>query len=165
MNTVYRNGQFCLFLLSLGVLASSYYFQYMEELTPCPLCLMQRLCTFIITIICFLSWLTIKSKNKICAILQLIFCILGIYFAARQLWLMSLPPQDTGACLPGLNMMLRYFPLHETLRALFLGSADCREVQWEWLGLSMPAWSLLYFIFVLGSVFLLYHFRYKKPPS
>jgi disulfide bond formation protein DsbB len=42
--------------------------------------------------------------------------------------------------------MLDVFPLSQTLRMVFTGSGECAEVAWRFLGLSMPAWTLLCFI-------------------
>lgn len=166
MNKItYRQGQFLLFILSLFVLLGSFYFQYVEDLTPCPLCIMQRLCTFFLTLLCFLCWLWVKPKTRFLTILQSFFSLLGIYFAARQLWLMSLPPDETGTCIPGLNMMLHYFPWQDILRALFLGSVDCSENQWTWLGISMPAWSLMYFSLILIGTYFLRPLHWKKNPK
>jgi disulfide bond formation protein DsbB len=58
-----------------------------------------------------------------------------------------LPADLAPACLPDLNILIHYFPWSDVLRALFLGSGNCNEVTWRWLGLSMPLWALLYFLF------------------
>ena len=40
----------------------------------------------------------------------------------------------------------RRFPLTETIRRVFTGSGECAEVDWTFLGLSMPAWSLVWLL-------------------
>lgn len=77
------------------------------------------------------------------------FAAAGIYFATRQLWLQALPAEQGASCVPGLDILMRYFPWKDIAKALFLGSAECGEATWQMLGLSMPAWSLLYFIGIL----------------
>ena len=81
--------------------------------------------------------------------LQIGFALLGIFFASRQLWLQSLPPNDVPACLPGLDILIHYFPWRDVGHALFWGTADCAEVTWTAFGLSMPFWSLLYFLIMV----------------
>ncbi|HSR62235.1 MAG TPA: disulfide bond formation protein B, partial [Gammaproteobacteria bacterium] len=49
------------------------------------------------------------------------------------------------ACGPGLDYMLEVFPLQEVLQMVFSGSGECAEVQWRFLGLSIPEWSLVCF--------------------
>jgi disulfide bond formation protein DsbB len=42
--------------------------------------------------------------------------------------------------------MLEAFPLNETLALVFRGSGECAEVQWTFLALSIPEWTLLIFL-------------------
>ena len=43
----YRLWQFFLFVISFFVFYASLYFQFVQDLQPCPLCLMQRACVFL----------------------------------------------------------------------------------------------------------------------
>ena len=149
----YRLGQFILFAISLFVLAASLYFQFVKKLEPCPLCLMQRVCVLIALILCMTGILckTNSARHRV-LIFQLLISIAGIYFAGRQLWLQTLPADQLPACLPGMAVLLQYFPWKDILQAMFLGAADCGEITWQWLGLSMPAWSFLYFLAYFISV-------------
>lgn len=149
----YRLGQSILFVISLFVLAASIYFQFVKKLEPCPLCLMQRVCVIIALGLCMagLFCKTTSARRRV-LIFQLLISLAGIYFAGRQLWLQTLPADQLPACLPGMNVLLQYFPWKDILQAMFLGAADCGEVTWQWLGLSMPAWSALYFLAYFVSV-------------
>lgn len=142
----FRLGQFILFAISLFVLAASLYFQFVKKLEPCPLCLMQRFCVIIALVLCMAGMFckTVSARRRV-LIFQLVIGIAGIYFSGRQLWLQTLPADQLPACLPGMNVLLQYFPWKDILHAMFLGAADCGEINWQWLGLSMPAWSALYF--------------------
>jgi disulfide bond formation protein DsbB len=49
--------------------------------------------------------------------------------------------------------MLDAFPLSKALNMVFAGSGECAKVDWRFLGLSMPEWTLAWFaIFALGSL-------------
>lgn len=146
----YRRWQILLTLLSLFVLASSIYFQYVKGLQPCPLCLMQRLCVLLLFMFCFIG-VAVQSLRggKIVAWLQFVAAAGGLFFAGRQLWLQSLPAGQTPACMPGLDILIHYFPWQDVLRTLLWGTGECADNSWQWLGLSMPAWSALYFLFLL----------------
>ena len=72
--------------------------------------------------------------------------LLGIAVAGRHVWLQNLPEDQVPECGPGLDYMLEAFPLSETLSMVFTGSGECAEVQWTFLGLSIPGWTLLVFI-------------------
>lgn len=148
--------------ISLLVIGTSLYLQYIRNMEPCPLCLMQRLCVVLILAIgmLFLSSQRFR-ENKTWLGIQLFFAIAGLYFALRQLWLLSLPQDQIPACVPGLTILIHYFPWKELANALFWGSGDCTEISWKWLGLSLPIWSTLYFVAVVVTIAALI-FRLKK---
>lgn len=157
----YKRWQILLTFLSLFILASSFYFQYIKGLQPCPLCLMQRLCVFLLFLTCFMG-VYVKSLRggKWLTVFQMFFAVGGLFFASRQLWLQSLPIGQTPACLPDFSVLMRYFPWSDVLHAFLWGTGDCAEVSWQWLGLSMPAWAALYFLFMfIAAVFIFWNLR------
>lgn len=70
----------------------------------------------------------------------------GAAVAIRQLWLQSLPEDQVPACGPGIDYMLEVFPLLEVIEMALRGTGDCAKVQWTFLNLSIPGWSLIAFI-------------------
>ena len=144
---MYRQLQNVLSLMTLFVLAASFYFQYIQGLQPCPLCLMQRFCTMALLLFCMMgACLSTLKRGRLVAVFQMLTALAGMFFAVRQMWLQSLPQGQVSVCLPGLDILMQYFSWHDVLRALLWGAGDCAEVTWQWLGLSMPAWALVYFI-------------------
>ncbi|MGC1181625.1 disulfide bond formation protein B [Legionella sp.] len=135
-------------LLTLCVLFSSFYFQYIVGLTPCPLCIMQRVCVFLLLAIMGLSFCTVQRAHYI-SLLQIIFAGVGLFFALRQLWLQSFPPSQVPACMPGLDILIHYFPWQTIMHTLFWGTGECAEITWSFWGISMPGWSALYFTFMV----------------
>ncbi|HHF7366986.1 TPA: disulfide bond formation protein B [Legionella bozemanae] len=155
----YRKIQTFNAMLTLFVLFASFYFQYVVGLTPCPLCIMQRVCVFLLLAVMGLSFRTLK-RARIISLLQIIIACAGLYFALRQLWLQSLPAGEAPACMPGLDILIRYFPWQTVLKTLFWGTGDCAEVSWQMLGISMPGWCALYFLFMaLMGCFLFWNTR------
>lgn len=156
---VYRNVQSLLLFVTILVLTVGLYFEYAKGMQPCPLCLMQRLCTFLFGLFCLMGLcLGALKRAKSVAVAQLFFSASGIYFAGRQIWLQSLPVDKAPACMPSLDMLIQYFSKTQVLTALFWGTGDCADVTWRWLGLSMPAWSALYFIvMLLASAVVFWH--------
>ena len=75
-----------------------------------------------------------------------LFAAFGAAVAGRHLWLQNLPPEQVPECGPGLNYMLETMPLTDALSKVFLGSGSCAEVHWTFIGLSMPGWTLVWFI-------------------
>lgn len=137
-------------VVSALMLSASFWFQYGMGLAPCPLCIMQRLCVALLLLSGLVLCVSKRPMLRVFSwLFQMLMALAGIFFAARQLWLQSLPPANLPACLPDLSLLLRYFPLQDVLHALFWGSGDCAEKEWSWLGISMPGWVLFYFIGVL----------------
>ena len=56
----------------------------------------------------------------------------------------NLPPSDVPACGPGLDYMLENFPFRDAMQMVFKGSGECADVVWSFLGLSMPAWVVIW---------------------
>lgn len=153
----YRYTQSLLLLSTILVVTMSFYFEYAKGLEPCPLCLMQRLSAFLFGMFCLMGMTlgTLRRARSV-AVFQIVFASFGFFFATRQMWLQSLPADQAPMCMPGLDVLMRYFSWDVVLKALFWGTADCGEITWRWLGLSMPAWSALYFAALLlasGIVF------------
>jgi disulfide bond formation protein DsbB len=45
------------------------------------------------------------------------------------------------------------FPFADVLNALFMGDGNCAEIPWQFLGLSMAGWSLIFFIVIVALSF------------
>ena len=141
--------QYLIFSFSLLVLGTSFYLQYAKGFEPCSLCLMQRLCTILIIVLSAATlYFRRYDRSKSLVIMQLLVIAAGLFFALRQLWLLSLPDDQVPACLPGLAVLIHYFPWQDTVHALFWGSGECTKIKWKLLGLSLPMWSMLYFLFI-----------------
>lgn len=155
----YRRTQLFLGLMTFIVLFSSLYFQYVLGYEPCPLCLMQRICVFLLMAIMGLSLATVRKAHFV-SLLQIIVACAGLFFSLRHLWLQSLPAGSAPACMPGLNVLIHYFPWQDVAKALFWGAGDCAEKTWSMWSISMPGWSALYFLFmVIAGIYLYYRTR------
>lgn len=134
-----------------AIVSLSVAYFYMERhlgLEACPLCLIDRAIVAVIGVI-FLLALIFNPKRlgqRILAVFALLFSGLGIAVCLRHLWLQSLPKDQLPECTPGLDYMLETFPLGETIRTIMTSAGECADVQWTFLGLSIPAQTLLVFI-------------------
>lgn len=138
-----------LFVFALTVSLLSIYFEFVVGLMPCALCISQRVAFFVLTLI-FLLWCFVKRKafDSLCFYSALIFTLLGLGFAVRQVYL-QLFPHAAASCGPSFSTLIKFFPTSDIIHALFYGTHDCARVQWTFLHLSMAAWSMLAFLFVL----------------
>ena len=136
------------FLLCAVLIAAALYFQYAAGLSPCPLCIFQRV-AFIATGVILLGGFLHHPRRwgrRVYAALGCIAALLGAAVAGRHVWLQNLPAEQVPECGPGLEFMLEAFPLRKMFELVLRGSGECAEVQWALFGLSMPAWSLVWLV-------------------
>lgn len=82
--------------------------------------------------------------------LNLLLGVIGVMTAGRHVLLQNIPSEQLLACLPDMPFMLRNLSWWHVLQLLFVGTADCAEITWTLLDMSLPEWSLLFFLIVLG---------------
>ena len=153
------NARICFllgFLICVVLLAISVYFQLVDGLEPCPLCISQRLVILLIGLVFLVAGLHNPKQTGIkrYALVGTVVALLGASIASRHVWLQHLPPEEVPECGPGLAYMFQYFPLFDTLKLMLSGTGDCAKVDWTMLGFSMPAWTLLAFIMLAILSFL-----------
>ena len=143
-----RLGYFAGLLICALLFSFALYLQYYEYQNPCPLCILQRV-AYIAMMVIFLvgaihgprhTWATVYST------LLVVIAAIGASIATRHVWLQHLPKDRVPECGPGLEYMLNKFPLTQALEKIFRGSGECAEVGWTFLTLSIPEWSLLWFV-------------------
>jgi protein dithiol:quinone oxidoreductase len=145
------NSQTCFFVgfwACVGLLSAGYYFQFVQKLEPCPLCISQRIAIFA-TGLCFLCAALHnpgQRGTRRYAIVGAFFALCGAAISTRHVWIQNLPPDQVPECGPGLDYVLHNFPLSATLKLMLSGTGDCAEINWTLLGLSMPAWTLIAFL-------------------
>jgi disulfide bond formation protein DsbB len=147
------NARICFllaFLFCAGLLLTAIYFQFVGGLEPCPLCISQRIMVLAVAIVLLAAFLHNPRKTgvRVYAVLGFLTALAGASISGRHVWLQHLPPEEVPACGPGLEYMFQNFPLSDTLRMMVSGTGDCAKVDWTLLGLSMPAWVLLCFLFL-----------------
>ena len=143
----------------LAVLGFGLYLQHFVGLKPCPLCILQRIAFMVIMVIALAA--TVHASRNFGGYLYdgliAVTAALGGGIAGRQIWLQHLPAEQVPACGPELAYLLETFPPLEVLSLVLAGSGECAEVQWRFLGLSIPEWSLIWFIFffIIASISIL----------
>ena len=130
------------------LLFGAHVMEHVFAMVPCPLCLMQRL-WFYAAGLFVVAGLLHDPRWGIYPLLTLISAVIGGGFSIRQLYLQSLPPDQVPECGPGFGFMLEYFSLGEAITSAFTGSGECAEVDWTFLGLAMPAWTLIWYVVLM----------------
>ena len=126
-------------LACAGLLGFGYYLQYFDGQDPCPLCLVQRGFYYAVILVFTIAALHCPGKiaNRVYCAAGAFFSLGGFGVAARQVWLQHLPADQVPACGPDLFFMMEHFPLGRLFEKLFMGSGQCAEVNWRFLGFSI----------------------------
>lgn len=150
MNTFLQNRRSLYAIVFLGcfsLLATGYFMQYVMDLEPCPLCMVQRFFFYGVGIVALIGLLhgATGIMNKLYSGFMALLAIGGGIVASRQLWLQSLPPNQVPSCGADFDFLVHNFPIAKAIESLWKGSPSCAEVTWTFLGLSIAGWALIWF--------------------
>ncbi len=136
------------FLTCAGLLAYALYVEHVMFLLPCNLCILQRVVFIAIGVLFLLGSFkpVMFWGRKILGLLLLVTSAIGIGIAGRHVWLQTLPPELVPDCGPSLEMMLENSSVWNAVSSVLKASGSCAEIQWQFIGLSMPTWTLVCFI-------------------
>ncbi|WP_448094256.1 disulfide bond formation protein B [Pseudomonas lini] len=154
-----RSLFFMVFIAGALALGVSYYLEYAVGLKPCGLCLLQRVCLALLTAVCLAA--SVQGPGRFGSflywLLGLLCSLAGTITAWRQVVLQSDPVHQLSACSPDLADLFASTPWLCVVRRMFKGTADCAEISWTLFDLSIPEWSLLFFVamMILGGYQLL----------
>ncbi len=136
------------FIVCAGLLAYALYAQHGLGLEPCPLCIFQRMAVIATGIVFLVGALHGPGRigRRIYSGLAFIAAGIGAGIAGHHVRLQSQPQDLVASCGPGFDYMMESFPLSKALAMIFQGRGECSEIDWTFLGLSMPAWTMIAFI-------------------
>lgn len=136
------------FLFTLWMIVTALVLQYFMHLEPCPLCIAQRVVVIALSIV-FLIALIHNPKTwgiRLYGLIITSLTLLGYVVAGRHTWLQHLPEDQIPECGPGLDYWMNHLPANVVVQKVFQGTGDCAIVVFNFLGLSIPEWSLIAFI-------------------
>ena len=134
-------------LVCTALVGAALYLQHVAHLEPCPLCIVQRVFVTILALVMAVGAIHNPEEKgrRAYAGLVAVVALLGAAVAGRHVYLQNLPPDRVPECGPGLDYILDAFPIGEALALILSGSGECAEVQWTFLGLTIPGWTLIAF--------------------
>lgn len=146
----------CLFAFSvIATLVAIFYFQRHLGLEPCPLCIFQRIGVWVMGVFAFIGMLI--NPKKLWAKLTLwggmtLGVLWGLAIAGRHVWLQHLPADEVPACGPGLNYWVDTLPVLQVFQEVLKGSGECAVIDWQFLGFSIPEYTLAMFVVFLAML-------------
>jgi disulfide bond formation protein DsbB len=131
-------------IASFALIGGALYFQIEERMLPCPLCVIQRY-AFIVTGIG--SLIALGSSN----LRRKIGCCIGIYgtlsgggVALHHLYVIAHP--DISCGIDPVQTFVNNLPFADWLPIVFTADGLCGTYYDPFLGLSIPQWSLFWFV-------------------
>ncbi|MCB1755186.1 MAG: disulfide bond formation protein B [Gammaproteobacteria bacterium] len=133
----------CVFAMATAL----WYFQHTLGLSPCPLCVVQRVIFITLGAVYLIATLHNPQgiMRPVYGALATIVALFGAGVSGWHVYLQNLPPDEVPECGPGLDYMLEVMPLDKVFKEIFTGSGECSEILWSFLGLSIPAWTFVAF--------------------
>lgn len=137
-----------IFFVTVITIAIALYMEHVMLLSPCGLCITQRVFFILCGFVCLVAALHKPAPNtgKLYSLAAASLCVFGSYFSIRQIWLQNLPEDEVPACGPGLTYIMDNFPFIDTLNFLLKGDGNCAEVVFRLFGIfSIPQMALIAF--------------------
>lgn len=152
-----------IFVACAGLIATGiFYLQAQLALEPCPMCIVQRYAFFAIGIVSLAA--AIHGPRgvalKVYGALVAVFAIAGGGVAIRHSYLQHFPPL-LETCGTDLEFLLNTFSLSEAFPKIFAGTGSCSKIDWQFLGLTIPEWALVWFAIFAGLAIWMAIFRRK----
>jgi protein dithiol:quinone oxidoreductase len=135
---------------ALGLEAAALYFQYSMELRPCIMCIYQRTAVFGILFSALLPLLSNNILTRMVAYLGWgVSAVWGMLIAYEHVEIQTAANPFFATCEIVPNFP-SWAPLHEWLPSVFAATGDCGDIDWSFVGMSMPQWMLVIFAIYTG---------------
>jgi disulfide bond formation protein DsbB len=143
---------FSIIILCLEITAL--YFQYQMGLAPCIMCIYQRTAMLGLLISGVIG--LVKPHNLLCRVSAFIIwgvaSIWGFFIATDHVAMQTTTDPFAFSCEFEPNFPT-FLPLHKIIPAFFEATGDCGNIDWMFIGMSMPQWMQI--IFALISIVLI----------
>ncbi|KAF2409175.1 disulfide bond formation protein B [Pseudomonas antarctica] len=140
------------FMAGALTLGASFYLEYGALLRPCFLCQVQRIFLATFTLINLVAAIHNPKRSSAAYFYWLasMGCtLLGAITAVRQVLLQNAAAEQAADCWPSLQYMIENLSMWQALQLTVKGTVDCAEINWTLFDLSLPEWSLLFFVAML----------------
>jgi len=155
--TNYRSLAALGFLGCLAGLGFALFLQHVKGFEPCPMCIFQRIAMMSAGVFLLLGALHAPKAGGRWVYTVLAACAAGIgaAVAGRQVWLQHLPADQVPACGPTLGYLLKMLPVSDVVTMVLKGDGSCAKIDAQWLGVTLPEWTLVAFILLTLYVLLI----------
>jgi len=160
MNKFAKPALILVALIAISLLGVGLYLQLVKEMLPCPLCILQRYGFALTALACLITVALPNQYLRVGAAAASLASIAGAGVAIRHLWVKAHPTISCG--IDVLEVFLNKIIFANWLPALFEADGLCTTEYDPILGLSIPAWALIWFtLFAISLSWLA--LRYRRP--
>ena len=140
-----------IFIFCVAMTATALFMEHVMGLQPCYLCITQRVFVLLIAALALVAVFHNPAQTgaRVYAALVAAAALGGSFFSGKQLWLQSLPEDQVPACGPPADYLFDVLDFSEALSLLLQGDGNCAEVQWTFLGVSIPGWTMVGFVLII----------------
>ncbi len=131
-------------LVCIALLGAALYLQFVKHMLPCPWCVIQRYAYVAVALICLVSMALPAGGRRIGAGLGSLAALAGAGAAVWLIWVQAHPEVTCG--IDPMETSLNTFPTAQWLPFLFKADGFCTTEYPPILGLSIPQWSLFWFL-------------------
>jgi len=146
-----------IFLATCGLIGFALYLQHGKGLDPCPLCVAQRVMFLSVGLAALVAALHRPNGFGITAyaVLGGLLAAGGAAIATYHLWIQS-DPKRASACVGSpVERLIDASNIADWVPPLFRYDGPCTLKPWDLLGLSIPEWSLAWFVILLVTIALI----------
>lgn len=132
-------------LACAALIGYALYSEHVLGYMPCPLCIFQRVGIMALGAVFVGAALHAPrgGGRYVYAAFVAIAALATAGVAARHVYIQTLPPGTVPSCGAPLDVMLQFSPFFDVVKNVLTASGECGNIDWTFLGLSMPAWVLL----------------------
>ena len=134
----------CVAAGAIALLGVGLYLQLALKMQPCPLCVLQRYAFAVLAICCVVGACMQRGAHPVMAGFGIVAALTGAGTAGWHLWIKAHPTVSCG--IDPLETSLNTIPTARLFPTLFQADGLCTTDYAPILGLSIPQWSLFWFI-------------------
>lgn len=154
-----RNISIIGFLICAASLVAAHFLEYEYMVSPCPMCMLQRLVFWVLGGI-FLLGVVVNFKTAVKYLYSasvIFLASIGFIIALRQFWLQYFAPPQTSSCSASLERLINLYPFLDALKMALSGSSECSTIDFTILTISIAGWSVILFgAFIIIGCYVIY---------
>jgi disulfide bond formation protein DsbB len=152
-----------IFVASIGLVGFALYLQHVKGLDPCPWCVVQRIGFLLIGLVALVGALHRPGAagTIVYSLLGLAIALAGAAAGAYHVWLQSDPERAAKCAGSAVERILDELALGRIVPPLLQYDGPCTLKPWSLFGLSIPEWSLAWFV-LLAIIFLALPFLVRR---